>query len=167
MRTTGEIKEQDWADSSPGRWRAGFIYAPPLRESEVAVLEPFGPNWSITVNQPCQVWNHGNRNYETFAWSGGCVDGKASGTGQLTYRGGAGVHQCGMRAGKMDGSGVLAWADGFRYEGEWRNGRSRGQGIYARADGTGYEGSWREGCLGGRDGRRAWMGTSASAGGFD
>ncbi len=54
------------------------------------MLKPFGPNWSITENQPCQVWNHSNRDYEPFARSGGCVDGKASGEGQLTYRGGAG-----------------------------------------------------------------------------
>lgn len=109
------------------------------------------------------MWNPGNRDYEPFAWLGGRVNGKASGAGQLTYRGGAGVHQCGMRAGTMDGSGGLAWADGFRYEGECRGGRPRGQGTYARADGTGYEGSWREGCSGGLDGRQAWMGTSVSA----
>ena len=168
----------------------GFICAPLLREPEVAVLKPFGPNWSITENPPCQVWNHSNRDYEPFAWSGRCVDGKASGEDQLTYRGGARVYLGGMRAGKMDGSGVLAWADGFRckgelrdgrqhgrgtfvrangdrYEGEWRESRSHGQGTYTTADGTVYEGSWREDCFGEREGGRAWMGTSASACDFE
>ena len=84
-----------------------FIYAPLPRGSEVAVLEPFGSNWSSMENQPCQVWNQGNRDCEPFTWSGGCVDGKASGEGQMTYRGGAGDYQGGMRAGKMDRSGVL------------------------------------------------------------
>lgn len=80
----------------------------------------------------------------------------------MTYRGCEGVYQSGMRVGKIDGSGVLALADGFRYEGELRGGRPHGRQTYATADGTGYQGSWREGCFGGRDGRRAWMGTSAS-----
>ena len=72
------------------------------------MLEPFDPNWSIMENQPCQVWNHGNRDYEPLTWSEGCVDGNASGEDQLTYSDSAGVYQGGMRAGKMDGSGVLA-----------------------------------------------------------
>ena len=87
------------------------------------MLEPFGPDWSVVENLPCQVWNYGNRDYEPFTWSGGCVAGKASGEGQLTCRGGAGVYQGGTRVGKMDGSGVLAWADGFRYEGELCGGK--------------------------------------------
>ena len=86
---------------------------------------------------------------------------------RLTYRGGAGVYQGGMHSGRMDGSGVLDWADGFRYEGELRDGRPHGQGTYRTADGPVYEGSWREGCFGDRDGLRAWMGTSASACGFE
>ena len=65
-----------------------------------------------------------------------------------------------MRAGKMDGSGVLDWTYGFRYECELRDGQPHGQRTCTTADGTGYEGSWR-------DGRRAWMGTSASACGFE
>ena len=24
-------------------------------------VEPFGPNWSIAANQPCQVWNYGKK----------------------------------------------------------------------------------------------------------
>lgn len=48
----------------------GFIYAPLLSESEVAVLKPFDPHWSVMKNKPCQVWNHGNRDYEPFIRSG-------------------------------------------------------------------------------------------------
>ena len=50
----------------------------------------------------------------TMSRLSGRADGKASGEGQLTYRGCEGVYQSGMRVGKIDGSGVLALGDGFR-----------------------------------------------------
>ena len=68
------------------------------------------------------------------------MDGKASDEGQLTYRDGSGVYWGGMRAGKMDGSGILAWTDGFRYEGELRDGTQHGRGLFVRANGDRYEG---------------------------
>ncbi len=47
-----------------------------------APSEPFGAEWSITENQPCQVWNYGmDEELAPFIWSGGCVDGKASADG--------------------------------------------------------------------------------------
>ena len=38
-----------------------------------------------------------------------------------------------MRVGKMDWSGILAWDDGFRYEGELHDGRQHVQGTFVRA----------------------------------
>ena len=72
-----------------------------------------------------------------------------------------------LRDGRQHGRGSFVRANGDRYEGEWREGRPHGQGTYTTADGTVYEGSWREGCFGGRDGRWAWMVTSAIACGFE
>ena len=69
VQATGEVKDRDWVRVAlPDEGGEGFIYAPLLPEPEVAVLEPFGPNWSVMENQPCQVWNHGNRDHEPFAW---------------------------------------------------------------------------------------------------
>ena len=206
LRATGEVRGRDWLQVAfPGSGDKAYIYAPllhavqeaprPAPASEESTetaspLEPAGPSWSIAENEPCQVWNYGNRNYEPFTWSGPCADDKASGQGRLTFRGGEGVYEGTMRAGKMHGSGVFEWSNGFRYEGElregkqhgfgtyvgangeryegeWRNGRPNGQGTYVQSDGSVYEGAWRDGCFGSREGRWASIGTTAAACGFE
>ena len=206
LRVTGEVRGRDWLRVAyPREGDSAFIYAPLLRlvreaaprpaptpaEPETASpLEPAGPSWSIAENTPCQVWNYGNRDYEPFAWSGACLDDKASGSGRLVFRGGEGVYEGSMRAGKMHGRGVFEWSSGFRYEGElregkqhgygtyvgangerydggWREGRPHGQGTYVQSDGSVYEGAWRDGCFGSSETRWASIGTTAEACGFE
>ncbi len=209
VRVTGEVRGRDWVRVVyPGTGEPAFIYAPllhgarepapqpapdaaPAAPAETASpLEPVGPSWSVAENAPCLVWNYGNRDYEPFTWSGACVDDKASGDGRLVFRGGEGVYEGPMQAGRMHGRGVFKWTNGFRYEGElregkqhgygvyvgtsgeryegeWREGRPHGQGTYVEADGTVYEGAWRDGCFGDRDSRWASIGTSAAACGFE
>ena len=208
LHVTGEIRGRDWLRVAyPRSGDEAFIYGPLLKlvaqqprstpsepttpESETpAAPRPSGPSWSIAENQPCEVWNYGNRDYEPLTWSGACTDGKASGSGRLVFRGGEGVYDGVMRDGKMHGSGVLDWANGFRYEGElrdgkqhgqgtliqasgdryvggWRNGRPHGEGTYTQADGTTFEGAWRDGCFGDRASRWASIGTTAAACGFE
>ena len=152
--------------------------------------QPLGPDWSIAENQPCQVWNYGNREYEPLLWSGSCVEGRASGEGRLVFRGGEGMYEGGMLGGKLHGHGVLSWSDGFRYEGElregkqhgigiltrasgesydggWREGKPHGHGAYLAAGGETYKGAWRDGCFSDQHGRRAWLGSDAVACGFE
>ena len=191
VRVTGEVRDRDWMKVVLADGGAeGFVYGPLLKEAPASFLEPFGPGWSIAGERPCQVWNHGNRDYEPFTWSGACADGRATGEGRLTYRGGEGVYVGAMLDGRLHGYGVMTWsggmryegmlhegrqhgrgtlvrANGDRYEGEWHGGRPHGQGTYTTADGTAYAGVWRDGCLGGRDGLRAALGTSAAACGFE
>ena len=76
-------------------------YGPLLKEAPASFLEPFGPDWSIAGERPCQVWNHGNRDYEPFTWFGACDEGRATGEGRLTYRGGEGVYVGAMMAGRL------------------------------------------------------------------
>ena len=208
LRVTGEVRGRDWLrvafPRSGDAAYAAYIYAPLLRAAPEAPpaastaapmetpspLEPSRPNWSIAENEPCLVWNYGNRDYEPFTWSGACVDDKASGEGRLLFRGGEGVYEGSMQAGKMHGRGVFEWSNGFRYEGElrdgkqhgygtyvgtlgeryegeWREGRPHGQGTYVEGDGTTYEGAWRDGCFGDRESRWASIGTTAAACGFE
>ena len=154
-------------------------------------LEPFGPNWIVTENQPCQLYNSSPEPGETVTWSGNCVDGKASGEGRVVWRGNYGrpVYEGGYRDGRMHGHGTYTWADGegyeggYRdgkehghgtytwasgdlYEGEYRDGKEHGWGIYTAADGRRYEGEWRDGCFE-QNGRRAWVGTTKAACGFE
>ena len=205
LRVTGEVQGRDWVRVAfPGGDDTAYIYAPLLRAvreppraasttattETASPLEPTGPSWSIAENEPCLVWNYGNRDYEPFTWLGACVDDKASGEGRLVFRGGEGVYEGGMQAGKMHGRGVFEWSSGFRYEGElrdgkqhghgtyvgangeryeggWREGRPHGQGTYVQSDGTTYEGAWRDGCFGDRESRWASIGTTAAACGFE
>ena len=51
------------------------LESPPEGDSG-AQLQPFGPAWSMTDNQDCQVWNYGEAELEPFTWSGSCIDGK-------------------------------------------------------------------------------------------
>ena len=133
-------------------------------------LEPFGPNWIVTENQPCQLYNDEPEPGETVTWSGGCADGKATGEGRIVWRGSYGesvyegtmhngkVHGYGtyafsdgdryqgaLRDGKAHGRGIIAYSDGGRYEGQYRTGKRHGQGIYTYPDGSRYQGEWRDG----------------------
>lgn len=42
----------------------------------------------------------------------------------------------------MSGKGVMIWADGRKYEGDFLNDNKHGFGIYHWADGRKYEGQW-------------------------
>ena len=127
-----------------------------------AALKPFGPNWFIAENQPCQLWQQNPEPGETITWSGACVDGKASGEGREVLHlpdGGQSVYEGSMREGKAHGQGTHTWAEGSRYEGEWRNGRAHGYGKRIDRDGDRFEGKWRNGCYQGRP----WATVAATA----
>ena len=40
---------------------------------------------------------------------------------------------------------MYAWADGRKYEGEWKNGKQHGKGKYILLDGTIKTGIWEDG----------------------
>ena len=146
VRVTGAVRYRNWLQIDlRGDGDAAFIHASLLQDT--ATIESFGPDWSITWNQSCQVWNHGKGDErERFTWSGACVDGKASGKGRLVWhsRFGRTVYEGEMEAGKRHGSGTLKRSDGGRYEGEWREGERHGQGTYRWAIGHRYEGAWQD-----------------------
>ena len=200
VRVTGEVRDMDWLRVAvPRSGDSAFIYAPLLRApppstraapGTAALLVLSGLSWSVAANQPCVVWNYGNREYEPLSWSGACADGKVTGEGRLVFGIGEGVYKGGRLEGKIHGRRVLEWSDGFRYEGElregrqhgrgtmtqangaryagaWRNGRPHGQGIYTQANGTSFEGAWHDGCFGERSRRWASTGTTAVACGFE
>ena len=113
-----------------------------------APVEPSEPHWVIVENQACRVYNHLPRPGELVTWSGGCVDGRASGSGRLVWRGSYGEHvyEGELRDGKRNGhGGSYTWADGDRYRGEYHDGKEHGWGIWTAAGGDRYEGQWRDG----------------------
>ena len=150
-----------------GRWQAsqglaetGYLDADTagkLLEAGKAVLQPFGHNWIVVKNQPCQIYNGSPKPGETATWSGACVNGMGSGQGRTVWRGSYGeeVFQGSRRNGKAQGRGSYTWSSGNRYEGEWRDGKRHGRGVYTRVDGGRYEGEYRDGKRHGR-GVRTW-----------
>ena len=183
-----------------GKWQAsqglaatGYLDADAsgkLLEAGKVVLKPFGPNWIVVKNQPCQIHNPPPRAGETATWSGACVDGKGSGKGVAVWRGSYGNtmyrgsflngkrHGHGIyffangnryvgdyRDGKMQGRGAFTWFMRRHYKGEYRNGKPHGHGTLIFRGGSRYEGQWREGCFLG--GRQIWANTTKKACGFE
>ena len=110
-------------------------------------LEPFGLNWIITENQPCQVYSPDADPDGSVTWTGDCVDGKASGEGRLVWRGdydGTAVYEGRLREGRVHGYGSITFPSGNRYEGEWHHSKRHGYGTIIWANGTRYEGEWRD-----------------------
>jgi hypothetical protein len=104
--------------------------------------------WFTDPETGCRVYGEQDQPLVSVFWSGDCVDGRASGEGQLeilidgipfsTYQGE-------MRQGKAHGYGILASPDNSRYEGEFRNNRMHGQGVIISSDGKRLEGTYHEG----------------------
>ena len=143
VRVIGEVG--NWLQIDVAGGAHAFVYAPLL--SAVAVVQ-FGPDWIIADNQPCQIHNPFLDTDSTFTatWSGGCVDGRASGKGQLLWQRGDvhGDYQGQMSSGRAHGQGVRVTSGGFRYKGEWRDGLKHGRGIETWPSGGSYDGEWRD-----------------------
>ena len=83
-----------------------------------------------------------------ITWSGGCIDGKASGEGRLVVRfsdGEEANYEGSMRAGKMHGQGTYIYPSGNRFEGGWRDSEPHGHMTYFYTDGSRGMGEWRHG----------------------
>ena len=128
--------------------------------------EPFGPNWIVAENQPCQVYLPFPDGGETITWSGSCVDGKASGMGravkgEAVY--GEAVYEGEFRAGMAHDEDGIYTVGGYRHEGAWREGMPHGYGILVDPDGDRHEGEWRNGCFE-QDGTQFWFGSKEHCG---
>ncbi len=73
----------------------------------------------------------------------------ANGTGTYYFANGD-RYEGEWKDGKRDGQGTYYFANGNRYEGEWKDNNRNGQGTYYFASGGRYEGEWKDGK---RDGR--------------
>jgi len=102
------------------------------------------------------VWNANPKPNEAVTWTGECVNGRADGTGNQTWRFSKdgqwreSHYKGAMRKGKSNGHGVYVSASGAKYEGGWKDGKNHGIGIYMWANGNGNKGKWKEGKLTGR-----------------
>ncbi len=118
------------------------------RAGQAPAIEHFGPNWIVAENQPCQRFSSDPVPAgTTYIWSGGCVDGKLSGTGRLVLQfpdGGQHVYEGSMRGGMEHGQGTATLSNGSRYEGGWREGKFHGWGSLTNPDGQGFAGKFQD-----------------------
>lgn len=116
--------------------RAALVCALPLGFAVPALAGQSGGEWVDVENIPgCSVWVPGQFPGKP-TWTGSCLEGKAHGSGRLTYEAGyiEGEYMNGMMQGQgvMDGS--LFGNDGDsivdgRYEGTFKDGQFDGQGL--------------------------------------
>ena len=128
-----------------------------------AQAPPPGPGWVTDTRTGCRVWNTNPKTNLSASWSGPCQNRVAQGHGVLQWSANdrpGDRYEGDLVGGKYDGHGVYISADGFRYDGEWRDGRANGSGELTTKTAS-YNGRWVDGCF--RDGdRRAWVGVAAS-----
>ena len=119
-------------------------------------------DWTADPATGCTAWNPNPQPGETIAWSGACVDGKASGEGTLTYvQNGAAAQTITCSSfveGKCSGKQKITMADGTTNEGEVIKGSWQGKLVVVRPNGDRYE--WQF-----VDGKRDKKGVYASADG--
>ena len=115
------------------------------QEAESAT--PFGPNWFIVENQPCQVYDPYPFPNMTLTWSGACIEGKASGEGRVVWQiDDKTVLFVGrLQEGKLHGYGTLVWSSGYRLEGEWLDSRPHGRATETFESGEIATCDWRRG----------------------
>ena len=121
--------------------------------------------WQQVENMAnCVVWNAVPfpAPKETVTWTGKCENGRIDGKGKLIWRyliSGSWneVSYTGaVWRGRKHGRGVFVFANGNRYEGNWRGDRPNGNGTYYYAeDAHVLSGYWKNGCL--KRGRRLMM----------
>ena len=105
--------------------------------------------WNEVDNQRgCFVWDHHYHSDRVTKWTGRCRSGVAEGRGVLSVSAGsehAPSQGTGtLLGGKANGHWEITWANGERYEGEFRDGRRTGYGTYSWPGGARYEGDFRD-----------------------
>ena len=120
-----------------------------LAGSQLQAGEPLSDaaHW-IADAAGCTTYNPHPVPEESITWSGGCTDGKVTGTGELQWsRDGKPTDRYTgeMSEGRPVGVGTYYYKNGDRYEGEFWQGRFDGAGTYIFANGARYVGDFVEG----------------------
>ena len=103
-------------------------------------------SWQETNQSNCQFWNNFQTKNRSVTWTGGCLDGYASGKGELTWYQNSsllGIDYTGfLRKGKRHGQGTLAIKYVWTYNGEFFEDNLQGRGKITYANGNTYNGDW-------------------------
>ncbi len=148
-----------------------------------AAAPAYAGEWIADAKSSCQVWDPNPQLDESVAWSGGCANGHADGSGAIKWLKGNDVIETDegeWRDGRQAGKGIQNWpmgryegelADGlpngegvltfqkYRYEGQFRDGKPNGIGTLTTGNQS-VQGTWKDGCLQGQ--RKAAIGIPMS-----
>ena len=149
---TGEWLRIEATDKTAAFVHASLVAAGALEPTCADATKGAGC-WLEVANLPgCYVWNGYLSDKETVAWSGRCIDGKASGTGKLTskYREDGKWTTSSSEGEMVDGLHFGRWvnhsaATGYSAEGPYVNGKKHGRWIGRWASGGGLEQEYRNG----------------------
>ena len=149
--------------------------ARPASPAPATLAAPGRPGWVVDRRNGCWVWSTPSRDaVAQVAWSGACPAGPAIGPGSLEWRWtkdgqlrlqsftgvlregraeGYGVmnyasgsrYEGNFQRGRPEGRGIMTFATGARYDGNFQDGKRQGNGTYTRPDGARYQGDWRDG----------------------
>ncbi len=117
-----------------------------LAQSVAAGPGPLPSTWMNDSRTGCKVWDLQPEPQESVHWSGGCLDGFASGPGVTEWSENGLVTERteGVRAaGRLQGKGVQSLANGDRFEGSWKDDRKEGHGAFTAANGMTYVGEFK------------------------
>ena len=101
--------------------------------------------------------------WQTAAYTGEVKAGKMNGRGLLNYPNGN-IYEGELKDDKRHGTGIHTWSRGNTYEGSWQDDKPHGKGVYLQND-VRYEGEWKQGCFS-KGKRRTWIETTKKACGF-
>jgi len=111
-----------------------------------ALAAPGGAGFAVDEDTGCWLWSRVVPPGARVRWSGPCPGGPATGNGELVWQ----VPRDGQTlviryigslvAGRMHGTGTYYFANGSRYEGEFRDHTQQGRGRYFWNDGRHYHG---------------------------
>ena len=129
-----------------GIWQNGDLTQKTNSVNEAELEQKAKAEWTLTETYQCKVRNIYSNH--TAKWSGGCQDGYVEGMGTLEWYKDdklTGTYVGSFSQGNMQGKGVYTWANGTKYDGEWKDDKRHGKGIHTWANGSKYDGEQKDG----------------------
>jgi hypothetical protein len=146
------LKDKLKQDASPTRLALAVVVLLLLLPASLTAM---ADEWLKDPITGCEVWNATPKGKEVISWSGGCRDGKVSGTGALVWVTDGkltGRFEGDMVEGKAQGRGKADFwlKDGFaHYEGELKDSDLRGKGVLLLPDKSRVEGVFQNNSVNG------------------